>query len=674
MRPIIAGVQQTQTNTDPDPSVNTQMQTQEPLQKTIVTQAVPVLTQQQIPVHPVSSSQANTSSDAETLSSNYPMLSAASSSESSKQAPLSRAERFEMALLKSDLPEIDALISAGQSVLQQSDNLGMSFLELAFIFVRDTTTLSLLLESVPAETRNAMADKLFVAVHCQANAVAFECLLHFQVPVSEAHIDKIPDYIIFLAEKKDSEAIHIFLKLWTSLRPYKSIRLDTALIAAAKNSDHLLLQLLLDRMDYLTPDDQEKVENALRLSLEFESLPCVKIILDWFRLSDIFEGDRKFPLENELDTLSGGQLILLAKAGYIFRPGFLPLDNDDQTFIELQDIIFGENLNQSPWQKLFDEYEIPHARVFEAISKCVVMNDNGTCDKLLTRAELILYGFRPALAKSLTKIFVLSSNGRELDADHPAYMSPAQGGFFFIALINELQMATELMDSGDALMKNQIDVLTMQAQKQLKINDDDTRSFFNLFMRYVSKDFFLDVERLFRIIQNISGLPRPVILQISEGLLRAIQLSKDMPVPNFYKPGMTLGEAQVILQAERMTHVLRVFPIELSAGLNSTAYMAEITEVSGHFGQEFIVYAGMAVNLVLHHCLQLQRSGDALTQSIVKAWQASEFYESGPDNDDDTEDEASIEEDEDENDSYSDNSDNSDYSDTASAPESSDTA
>ena len=178
--------------------------------------------------------------------------------------------------------------------------------------------------------------------------------------------------------------------------------LGTALHDAALAGDTERLSALLAK---LAPDNgahYHHAVDALHAALSSENVPAARTVIDWLKISGACNAEEIFPLAEQLHDCSDKKLSCLAKAGYPFSADYFPVHHEEKTLSAIQDILFGENLQQSPLSILQQDDALSLSDVWSSIVQCSKWDVHHGFEVQQSTAALLLLGLRLPVATALT--------------------------------------------------------------------------------------------------------------------------------------------------------------------------------------------------------------------------------------------------------------------------------
>lgn len=588
--------------------------------------AVPMMLQTQPQPSPLPTSTAAMSS---ALSSSEPQF----TSETGKLQP-SLAQQMRKVILD--------LLDQGMSPLDSVPDMAVTLVEFGLTWLSvERAALHEMLKRIPTAQRNAMADKLFSAANTRANALAFDCLLQWRVPVNQTTFNDILPCIVELSSQGLAEGLRTYLKNYRQHLPYVSLDLGEALLAAAKNGHTACLEALLDFFDIQDASHWEQLCKALEAAACASSIPAAITLIDWLRVSNAFDEESIFPLEKSLTSMPVQGLFCLAEAGYSFTPESFPLERDEKTVAAIQDILFGKDLALSPLSKLRNAHPLDLADLWDDISQCGTLNYKHQFDLESTTAELLLFGFRQPVAHWLTQVLNTCSPASRQRASIPNKLSDRQAQMLGLFMLNELQIIPPELESSDPLVAAQCRMLADVAQHCINRQFKSAEFFFTQCINCMQKNLRIDTGWLSKMLRNQFGLPDSLIKHINSALASALEEALCMPMLPLEPKGLTCKDAHALLEMQVMRNALRCMPKKLIKALDSHALRADVNVAENLESAGFIIYEGGANALVKQFCQKMQALIDAGRERIERVTMENESTPSDADSGSDDADEDS---------------------------------
>lgn len=390
----------------------------------------------------------------------------------------------------------------------------------------------------------------------------------------------------------------------TSLTAPQDLPRTEPLILAAVNGRYTgQVAALQDTLNPRNDNQFDQALEALRKAISINCVPVAKSLIDWFKEVGAFDAGHHSLLQHELKNFSDEELLCLAKAGYEFSYKNFPAHCAEKTVSAIQDIIFGEGLEQSPLSLLSNDPSRNSDHLWLCISQCGMLDENGlSFDAGITKSDLLLQGFRLPVAIWLTELLACCSPQLTKKVAHEDELSGSQVHLFGLTLLNAMQSPPPQLQSSDPLVRQQCQLLAKVAQHSIQVRFNSHEKFFGKCLSCLNQDFSINTEKLKIIFRSQLGLPNSAIKQIGSALEQCLDLPLDIVV----KPGITARRVQDEIFAQTRLSLLRLLPKVLLGALQSPSCLEEMRNEIQLHGKAFEVFSTSSILQLKQLCQQMQ--------------------------------------------------------------------
>lgn len=270
------------------------------------------------------------------------------------------------------------------------------------------------------------------------------------LPVSTAltHVELSTDFVL----RHASEAQ---LRQVKTARIQATVDLGTALHDAALADDTGRLSALLATLNSDNGEYYHHAVDALHVALSSENVSAVGMVIDWLKNSGACDGEKIFPLAEHLHDFSDKKLGCLAKAGYLFSAGYFPMHHEEKTLSAIQDILFGENLQQIPLSIMQQDAALDLGDVWPLILQCGTRVAHHGFDVQQSTTALLLLGLRLPVATTLTSVLKCCLPKSVSTHSAVSRLSNAQATLFCFRQISAWPLPLPALHSSDPLVAQQ---------------------------------------------------------------------------------------------------------------------------------------------------------------------------------------------------------------------------
>ena len=390
------------------------------------------------------------------------------------------------------------------------------------------------------------------------------------------------------------------------------------------------VDVLLIKLDHKDDAQYEQALIALRTAISTNNVPAARLVIDRLKELGTFDDEKIFPLDVQLNEFSDNQVLCLAKAGYEFSADYFPHHCEDKTIEAIQNILFGEDLKQSPLSVESNEPSRSSEDLWFCVYLCGTLDENRKFDEQTTMAELLLRGFRKPVAIWLAKLLGSCSPSSMQGSSLAQELSDAQTHLFGLMLLNEMRSPPAELQTADPLVAQQCRLLASVANDSIQLRFENHERFFKKYLSCTLEDYSVNTYKLRKIFRDRLGLPDCLINCLRLALAQELEHMLNMPISVFSKSDMSIKQVLAELHGNMLRRVLRRLPQVLTEAISTTSFLAEVSETArraGESGHAHMTYVGTACALLKKMCQQMQilvESGQLENLDLTSSDEASE--------------------------------------------------
>lgn len=391
-------------------------------------------------------------------------------------------------------------------------------------------------------------------------------------------------------------------------------RTEPLMLAAGDYRHPGQVAILLDDLNPPNEKQFDQALEALRKAISLHSVPIAKSLIDWFKEVGAFDAGHNSPLEHELKNFSDEELLCLAQAGYEFSHKNFPAHCEEKTVSAIQEIMFGEGLEQSPLSLISNDPSRNSDHVWLCISYCGMLDEDGlTFDAGITKSNLLLQGFRLPVAIWLAELLACCSPPPNKTVAIKDGLSDSQVHLFGLTLLNAMQSPPPQLQSSDPLVGQQCRLLAKVAQHSIQVRFNSHEKFFGKCLSCLNQDFSINTHKLKIIFRSLLGLPDSAIKQIGNALEQCL----DQPLDIIIKSGITARRVTEEIFVQTRLSLMRLLPKVLLSALQSPGCLEEMRNEIQLHGQAFEVFSTSSISQLKQLCQQMQIAIDSGSIEII---------------------------------------------------------